>query len=387
MTTGPLPASTDSALPVVRGDAHVPTLALPRATRHIASLDGIRGLAILAVLAVHSGLNDFGGCGVDVFFVLSGYLITGILLKERAENGRVNFKNFYARRWLRLYPALLLLIALYIPATKLFHRHVNQAVGDSFIALFYLSNWWRTFSVRPDFLGHTWSLSVEEQFYLIWPPLVLLLYRWLGRSWKAALVCAATVGGVIAYRWWMIRNGASLDRISNGLDTRIDMLIAGSALAFYTPPISRYFAAALTWAAAIAFFVYLGGWYHESYEYILGWTLVMLVGLLNGNTTLLAKVLALKPLVWIGRVSYGIYLFHFPAMKWMIDHHWSVRDKTIVGWSIGFGLATLSYYLVERPCLRLKDRFRSEKPAADAGGATQAANGEWISCQLSKGTA
>jgi peptidoglycan/LPS O-acetylase OafA/YrhL len=365
----------------------VPTLALPRGTRHIPSLDGLRGLAILAVLGVHSGVNNFGGCGVDIFFVLSGYLITGILLNERIDTGRVGFKNFYARRWLRLFPALMLLVVLYIPASKLMHLHVNDAVKDSFIALFYMSNWTRAFgSVHPDFLGHTWSLSVEEQFYLIWPPVVLLLYKLFGRTWKAAGVCLAGMTTVILYRWWMIKHGASMDRFANGLDTRMDTLMAGAAIAFFTPKLSRFLSGALAWIAVAAFAVYFSGWYHESFEYVLGWTVVLLLGLLNARAGLLSRLLSLRPLVWIGKISYGLYLFHFPIMKWMIDHNWTVRDKAVVGSAMGFGLATLSYYLVERPCLRLKDRFRGPEARPREAQAPAAGN-EWIACEMAKGTA
>lgn len=374
-----------------------PSLSLPKGTRHIPSLDGVRGLAILAVLTVHSGLNHYGGAGVDVFFVLSGYLITGILLNERIETGRVGFKNFYMRRWLRLFPALLLLVLLYLLAAKLMHMHVNEAVKDSFIALFYISNWTRAFgSIHPDYLGHTWSLSVEEQFYLIWPPLVLLLYKLLGRTWKAAGVCVLGAVTIVLYRWWMIKHGATMARFSNGLDTRMDTLVAGAAIAFFTPKLPRLVSAALTWVAVGAFVVYFGGWYHDSFEYVLIWTVLLLVGLLNARAGIVARLLSLKPLVWIGRVSYGVYLFHYPIMKWMIIHNWSVRDKTVVGSALGFGLATLSYYLVERPCLRLKDRFRSTSPrqtargagsSSEAAGGTEAAGSEEQMVHLAKGTA
>ncbi len=347
------------------------------AARHVDAFDGIRGLAVLAVMAAHVGLNDRGGCGVDIFFVLSGFLITGILLRERGQRGRVSFFNFYARRWLRLFPALLLTVLLFLVFARVMGLHMTGAGWDSLMALSYTSNWTRAFGNKPDYLGHTWSLSIEEQFYLLWPPVMLLLYRWLGRTWRGAAGCAALAAIVVAYRWWMIQAGATEQRIYNGLDTRLDTLLAGAARAFFMPRVTRVGGELLAWVSAGALTCFVAGWLGDSTEQVTLGTVGLLVGLSNAPAGAAARVLSLTPLVWVGKISYGLYLFHFPLMKYMIEQHWTVRDKTLVGISVAFALATASYYLVERPFLRLKDRFR--------GGRERGPGGKWIECSLTKG--
>ena len=172
---------------------------------YVPALDGIRGIAIICVMIMHSGFKLFKGgfIGVDIFFVLSGFLITYLLVREYDRHDeQVNLKAFYARRALRLGPALILMlignslwgIFFFTPAESM------SNLEDALIALFYMANWARAFEIHaPRFLGHTWSLSIEEQFYILWPMIFLLLMRCI-RS--RALVAAVVLAGAIAAASW-----------------------------------------------------------------------------------------------------------------------------------------------------------------------------------------
>src|SRR5438270_4005923 len=153
--------------------------------RYQPALDGIRAIAVLLVMANHTGFFHAGRLGVDIFFVLSGYLITAILVAEFSAGGRIDLKKFYARRALRILPAvILLLVALNVFAAITQPREQVQTLRwDSLGALFYVANWLRAFGRDLGIVGHLWSLSIEEQFYLLWPvTLAFLLSRKLSAN-------------------------------------------------------------------------------------------------------------------------------------------------------------------------------------------------------------
>ena len=367
-----------TAMPAVQeispaaADVITPVAAL-QPTRRIAALDGIRGIAVLMVIWGHADYLPNGAVGVDVFFVLSGYLITALLLDERTKRGRISFPNFYMRRMLRLLPALLLLLALYVPTFVILGQRLDRTLGDAAIALCYASNWTKAFGHRPDFIGHTWSLSIEEQFYILWPMTVLGLY-WLVRRGRAgAAICLAAALAILCYRHWMLSRGASLERVYFGLDTRGDDLLAGAALAFWTPLLPRLVALVIGWLglAALFAFVFCGTVYpgffmgQHPYAYVWVMTLAILLGLLNDRQGWMARLLSFKPLVWVGMISYGLYLFHVPILVELVHHlKWERWHAAAVGIPLSFGIAALSFYSVERPCLRLKDRFRPAQTGA-----------------------
>lgn len=333
--------------------------------RRVAALDGIRGLAILVVMIGHAGWLAMGAAGVDMFFVLSGYLITGLLLDERQQTGHVRFYHFYARRFLRLAPALLLVVTLYVIASALLHMGFRRAVEDAVLAVGYAANWTLAFGMdRPRFLAHTWSLCIEEQYYLLWPVTALAIYRLLGRGKMAAALCLAGAVAVMAYRQWMLTaggGGASFFRVYYGLDTRGDALLLGSAMAFFTPRLPELIAPPVGWMGLAALLGYLAtDGFGRGYSFVVpaACTVLILFSLLNAPRSSLAAVFSLKWLAWLGMISYGVYLFHYPILAYMGYKKWDAWGLTLIGLPLSLALAVASFYLLERPCLRLKDHFR-----------------------------
>jgi peptidoglycan/LPS O-acetylase OafA/YrhL len=407
-----------------------------RPERRFAAFDGMRAFAVLLVMFGHANFTCNGAIGVDIFFVLSGYLITSIILTELKKTGSLSFKNFYMRRFLRLLPALLLMLGLYLIWGLVCQKdRWERIVGDAGIALAYVSNWTRAFGNRPKYVAHTWSLSIEEQFYLVWPLITMGIY-WLLGKWRGGLpaeesgdgatkrgllkdvdtsagfaICMAAAIALWFYRDWMTDKSIPtttqgvLDvqrnffRIYFGTDTRGDTLLAGAALAFWTPRIPRWLAVIVGWLGVVCIVwfctrmhltvgipypdgtagppIYLIGthWYvpeyfrafggNHPYGYVWVFTLAILIGLLNDRHGLLSRIFSIKPLAWIGVISYGLYLYHFPIMIQLghtTEWHWNPWAVVGVGIPLSFAIATVSFYVVERPCLRLKDRFRTRGP-------------------------
>jgi peptidoglycan/LPS O-acetylase OafA/YrhL len=337
------------------------------------SLDGLRALAVLAVMAYHRYTSLFGGgqVGVDVFFVLSGFLITGLLLKEWTLASSIDLKSFYCRRALRLLPALLAVLSLseayacFYPYTMSFWTLQKSIVA----ALLYSANWMRVVDKSSmGALSHTWSLSVEEQFYFLWPPILLML---LARLRKAAivpvLVVAILLVGFHRFTLWSGEN--SWHRIYNGTDTRLDELLAGCAAAFALnlgwlrnrtalrtmrclAPISALFLGGLVVKPMSHHVMCLAGWI--GIEIAGGVVICWLVTCSKGFAH---RILESQPLVWIGKISYGLYLWHFPIFWKLEGMNIPNGLKSCLMFTTAFAVAALSYHFVERPFLRLKSRM------------------------------
>lgn len=346
------------------------------------SLDGLRTVAVGIVLAAHGGVPWFrsGGTGVDIFFVLSGFLITTILSTEWARTGSISFRNFYARRMLRLAPALFLTGA-FVAAGMMWLEGRFPGTELAF-ALSYTANWaLALYNYQLTWLNHCWSLAVEEQFYLIWPLLIVALERTgRGPAAKARLLIGGAL--VIAVYRASLVGVVTDERINFGLDMRMDTLMTGAALAYFVQslPGGRLPDAASRWLGRLLAPLGLAGiflvintvtWYSPW----MGWIGYVLVGsaalliiadLVAGSHSLLARPLMWKPMVFIGKISYGLYLIHLPVYyiveKLIPEAPLLVRLSVKVPVSIA--LATASFYLIERRCLRLKDRF--EPPAREA---------------------
>ena len=338
------------------------------------SLDGVRALAVALVLATHFGLHATQGqIGVDVFFVLSGFLITSLLLRERDRTSGVSMMNFWRRRALRLLPALGCAIAFALAvslATAPALRH--STVVELPYVLGYVGNWGMLFGAphAGGLLAQTWSLAVEEQFYLIWPLVaVAWLCRTSNRRRAAQIVGALAVADALYFRIVLERWGPARDIF--GTDTHAFGLLAGSALALWVSRSGRIEViegrskASLRTAGAVAavLIVYLG-FFGQVDLTILPATaaaVILVASLVLVPTGRPAGVFAWRPLQWVGRRSYGIYLYHYPlAIAFVAGrhlqgfHYAGVVSACIVASVL---LAAASFRWVETPFLRRKDRF------------------------------
>lgn len=345
-------------------------------------LDGLRGVAILSVFTHHVFHRKLPGgfLGVDLFFVLSGFLITYLLVEEWERRGSISLKNFYARRALRLLPALFLWCATFAAAAPFLDERRGPGIYKGVaLALTYVLNW-------APALGHrwyspliiAWSLAIEEQFYLLWPPvLALALRRGVG---PRALACGLSLAvvTVCAHRLVVWQGGAAVTRMYYGTDTRADALLVGCTLgvlvAYGLLPRARGFKLFARGAAALGA-LWLG-WlatritWEDGWIYTGGLTLVACAAAAVIVTTLVhpwrpaLMLLRFPPLVWFGRISYGLYLWHFPVTRVIYPN----QDRApVAGKLLAAALAILcaaaSYYVVERRFLRLKGRFSPRPPA------------------------
>ncbi len=351
---------------------------------HQPALDGLRGLAIALVIASNWELPWATGAyiGVDLFFVLSGFLITGLLLQERAEKSRIRLAYFYARRALRLLPALLLLLGVYaVYLLALSTRQWSAIAWPGILSvLFYVANWFMV--LVPDGqeklgpLAHTWSLAVEEQFYLSWP---LLLAAWLVRRPSTRSVLLMLGAAILACGLWRAHlqlAGRPPLRLYAGTDTRCDALLLGCLLAValsarggVVRPDERY-PRWLGWAALVPFMgiamtvpwrspgLYLGG------ATVVGLLALLLVLSAVKDDGAFGAMFRWPPLRWLGRVSYGVYLWHVPvavafAMKAGVKHPGQSPYWFFLTLAVTFAIAVPSYYLLELPIMRRGRRFKS----------------------------
>jgi peptidoglycan/LPS O-acetylase OafA/YrhL len=294
-------------------------------------LDGIRGIAILLVLAGHLYIEPSGRLGVALFFVLSGFLITSLLQSEEARTGTISLRRFYIRRARRLLPALFALVVVTAGVLWGLGRSAEIPL-DSAAALFYFADVVGAVGLGLGLLGHTWSLAVEEQFYLVWPASL----RRLGRA-KVAIACWVILIVVVVVRWLL----PELRTTPAESFLRVDALAAGCLLGLFRPKIPRG-AVPLGWIGLAMLFV---GRFPEPLEL----TAITIIGpILVGGAA--PGVLAWRPLVRIGEISYGLYLWHFiPAVflkPLTITGNVAAMAAVLV---ISIGLALVSERWIERP--------------------------------------
>jgi peptidoglycan/LPS O-acetylase OafA/YrhL len=323
---------------------------------YIPALDGLRGVAVLLVLFFHGQLPGFkyGYIGVDIFFVLSGYLITTLLIAEYKHSGTISFAKFYHRRVCRLFPALLMSLSIFVAYAAVILPNFSTHLVDAADALTYVYNWTRAFALaRSAQIGHTWSLGIEEQFYLAWPALcAFLLARFSGRA-PLAVACVL-VATTAMWRLHLAVDGAAEWRLYNGFDTRCDALFVGCALAF-TPAVGRAWPIG---AAALLLFMLFGLQWNSRPMFMGGYTALAIAAApviagASESSRFISKFLALKPLVAVGRISYGLYIFHLPIYGAMQDFQAGIFPLYLntVALSATFAIATFSYLYVERPIL------------------------------------
>jgi len=320
------------------------------------ALDGLRAIAVLLVIGAHAALvRNAGGVGVLIFFVLSGFLITSLLLREHDESNHVDLIAFYRRRAARLLPALFamsLVVAVYLLVTGKPERVLPDAGG----AVSYVGNWLQIAGVKMVLTSHTWSLAVEEQFYIIWPALFLLILRFPRVAWVVA-------GLLIVSELWRFTLsdvlGATSPRTTRGLDAAAPALLAGCALAFAVrarPNLSAGRVGYLLGAGLITGAVVvlaLGGGSDWILEATVAGTVLLIAAVHSTQTGLLT----IAPLRYVGRISYGLYLWHFPVFAIL-----AVSRPIEIGAT--FAIAMVSYHAFEAPILRRYGRSRSKAPAA-----------------------
>jgi peptidoglycan/LPS O-acetylase OafA/YrhL len=335
----------------------------------------MRALAVLAVLLYHAGVSWLPGglLGVDAFFVLSGFLITGLLLTERRNNGRIDLRRFWRRRARRLLPALLLLLIMVSVLVCVTGTATQRASypKDAFAALGYVANWRFAFSHQgyfsvgsPSPLLHLWSLGVEEQFYLLWPVIVVLRLR-RGVRAPSGVARLSIAVALLSAGWMAVGTSVvhlSDDRLYYGTDTHAAALLVGAALAAYRaqhPAIRRRPALSLAgvagFAAMIIFWARADGqspWlYRGGFLLFASCVALVLAAVCSHPKTLLARLLSLAPLVALGRISYGVYLFHWPLFQ-VLDHQhtgMSGANLLLARLAATLTIATASYVLLEQP--------------------------------------
>jgi peptidoglycan/LPS O-acetylase OafA/YrhL len=380
-----------------------PTLPLPR---QISGLDGVRALAVLAVLAFHGGLSSTPGgfLGVDTFFALSGFLITSLLLGEWGATHRIRLAAFWGRRARRLLPALLLLLL----ALGIAHAVAAMPAADpgfraeALATLFYVSNWhliaagsnyFSAAGLSP--LTHTWSLAIEEQFYLVWPFVVIGVLRKSRTLLPLAVVCVAGALASAVEMAVLFRLGADTSRLYYGTDTHAQCLLVGAALAVVLtgwatrrgswevagrgPRIALSVLGAVGLAVTVVMwtrvsgtgaFVFQGGFLVAALAAVL--VLLAVVTVPGGP---LSRALSFTPLRGLGRISYGVYLWHLPLFLVLDGARTGLTGYPLFALRVAVTLvvATVSYVLVERP-IRQRMTLRSWRswalaPAAVAGSA------------------
>jgi peptidoglycan/LPS O-acetylase OafA/YrhL len=348
-------------------------------------LDGLRSVAVYLVVAFHADLSGWHGgfVGVDVFFVLSGYLVTGILLRDLTSSGRVDFRRFYARRFRRILPAaavalLVTALAYAIVATPL---QTFDAIGGFRASFLYVANWqfihqatdYFATSVNASPVLHFWSLAVEEQFYFVWPLLFSGLYLacrrgrqnrwWLLRAIIAAIALASVLRALSF-------GPAHLDRAYYGTDTRAYQLLLGALLAL-TPQLftlGKRFVTATRLGAVVALvaLVAIGASVFDVSAisrgvYAAGITFALIIALEGSPNGIIRRALSDSRVSYLGRISYATYLWHWPIVV-LVTHDHDVNPVALFGIAaVGSTvLAALSYHYVEHPIRswRELDRYR-----------------------------
>ncbi|MGO4803913.1 acyltransferase family protein [Arthrobacter sp. 2MCAF15] len=343
--------------------------------QHISGLTGIRGLAVLAVVAYHVApdLVPFGSVGVTVFFVLSGFLITGLMLKEREEHGALDFFAFYVRRLIRLAPALitaiigggLLLWAFRDP------QLTSTYPGEALVAFLYLGDITQPFGMDMPVIGHTWSLAVEEQFYMVWPLLLMFLVSFTrGDRRRLVYVIASLAGLALAWRVYLAVAADTWERAYFAPDANAYALLLGCVLGAL-PGLKRA-PKFMLWGSLVllAALCVLPLDSHSDdgrrLQVVIGTvSAIVAVGLVWAAPRA-GRLLENKPLVWVGNISYGWYLWH--QIIWHI-HPNGNEPSGMIPHAIAAGVSlvptVLSYYMIERPISKkLKPRFERDRPAS-----------------------
>jgi peptidoglycan/LPS O-acetylase OafA/YrhL len=340
-----------------------------------AALDGVRGVAIAAVLLYHGDVKwAVGGyLGVDMFFVLSGYLITALLLEELDRNRRLDLVGFWDRRLRRLLPAVLLLLLGVAAYARWVARpgDIDAIRRDAFATLFYVQNWHIAFPTIGHIastgnfspLQHTWSLAVEEQWYVVWPPLLWWLYR-RARGRRSPIIGISLALMVASAAWMIALHLVGRDvHAYVGTDARAQALLCGAILALIG--VSAVHRAVPRWllegagvlatvvlAVMVVRLAFHGSGFYDGGATVAALaTVVLIAAVISPQSPFLARIFGTRPLAWLGRISYGAYLYHWPIYLVLLPPrvNWQFWPLFALRVGVTLAVATLSFVFVERP--------------------------------------
>lgn len=371
-------------------------------------MDGIRAVAVALVLADHGGIPGLSGgfLGVDVFFVLSGFLITSLLLDEHRRTARIRLGDFWIRRARRLLPALLVMVLVVVAARDLFSPESTASLRDDAVASFFWISNWAFVAQRADYfaqgappspLQHTWSLGVEEQYYLLWPLLLIGVAVLFWARLRLAVFVLSTVGVVAsATAAIVLTTDSTLNRIYFGTDSRVQALLVGSAAAAllvrdwsvlndggtlirtrWGHIVARIlpFIGLAVLAAAAHYATGSVSDFRSGLLIVVAIAAVLVVApVALEQEGPVARALAWRPLVWLGAISYGVYLWHWPIFLAL-----NGERTGLSGWPLfamrcaaTVALAAASWWLLEEPIRRWRPMFVPMLPLAGATVATAA---------------
>ncbi len=343
---------------------------------HLPSLDGLRAIAAFLVVFYHCFLPAFpGGLGVLAFFVLSGFLITWLLLKEEERLGKVSLKLFYARRSLRIFPAFYAYWLLLMGAHIIAGKHI--AVGQAISSFLYVGNYYQAIFGDPKTgLSHTWSLGVEEQFYLLWP----ITFLWLKENQRRTRFLLWSIAGVWLYRELLILVvHAHQQYVYQAFEARADHLMIGCLLAvtlreglwtrlwrlLVAIPSLVWLTLGLLVCSAVCSDRY-GALYRDAVGFIVDPILiaVLIVQVIAHSSVGFAAVLNWRWVRYLGTISYSIYLYHGHAI--LVADKMTGKLPRVVSIFVGIlsviAVASASYWFLEEPLLRLRARFTPGQP-------------------------
>ncbi|WP_423919491.1 acyltransferase family protein [Frigoribacterium sp. 2-23] len=347
-------------------------------------LDGLRTLAIAFVVLYHLHVPGFGSgfIGVNVFFVLSGYLITTLLLREHANTGRIRLGRFWMRRLLRLYPTLLAVVVVGIALWAIVGSYQGAKIGPvgaAAVALSYTGNLARAFfGSSQGVFSPMWSLSMEEQFYLVWPPLLVLALAFAARRRAIMIGLAVLVAGSIIASGFLYEqpSGSATPDIYFSPVLNVAPLLIGCLLAFALRSargravFEGRFGTVATWVGFAgvvgSLFVIGSGWQQQVHVFTglmpgVAVASALLIGGLISRPSVIAGALSLGPVAWFGRaVSYPLYLWHVVMIALITPVLTGALGQVLVIVA-SVGVAIASHYLVERPALKLKSRFEPKE--------------------------
>jgi peptidoglycan/LPS O-acetylase OafA/YrhL len=345
--------------------------------KHLPALDGVRMIAVFLVIVFHFGIRRVPGAhGVMIFFVLSGFLITWLMLQEQESTGTVSLRGFYRRRTLRIFPAFYAFWLCVIARTLMSGSEGSWAPAWS--AFFYVSNYYSALQGHPEnAFSHTWSLAIEEQFYLLWP-LVFLSCRQNLRLMTKLLITVIAVVGIHRSVLSLVFE-VNQSYIYSAFDTRIDQLMIGCLLAvtlrrrmltsFWNAACSHAVMPFLTVAAIVAS-IFFGPTLFPRYRHVVGFTLEpLLMAVFLGQAIALSSTLAwtwldAAPVRYLGRISYSLYLYQqvtlYPVRRILAAYPVSIQLVAAI--AVTIVVASLSYYVIERPFLQLKHRRQAPRP-------------------------